>query len=199
MTPEEIGQAYDQITHLWERQAFNRENGISAHKKALTFVETPGTALDVGCGCTGRFIDLLLESGFQPDGVDISEKMLELARARHPEVAFYQQDICQWQLPKKYRFITAWDSIWHVPLSSQEALLKKLLLGLEKGGVCIFSAGGVSQAGEHENEAMGPRVYYSSLGVTGFLRVIADSNCQLKHFEFDQYPELHTVFIVQKD
>lgn len=199
MKPKEIGKAYDEITHLWEREEFNRDNGILAHQKALTFVNEPGSALDVGCGCTGRFIDLLLDSGFQPEGVDISLKMLEIAKTRHPEITFHLQDICQWTVPKKYHFITAWDSIWHVPLSQQLELLKKLFASLKKGGVCVFSAGGVSEAGEHENNAMGPKVYYSSLGVNGFLEVIMESGCQLKHFEFDQYPELHTYYIVQKD
>lgn len=198
MKPADTGQAYDEITHLWERKEFNRSNGVEAHKKALSFIEKSGTALDVGCGCTGRFIDLLFDAGFQPEGVDISKKMIELAKARNPKVIFYHQDICNWELPKKYRFITAWDSIWHVPLTQQESLMKKLFSGLQKGGVCIFSAGGVVEAGEHENHAMGPTVYYSSLGVNGFLRVIRESGCDLKHFEFDQYPELHTYFIVKK-
>ncbi len=199
MKPEDIGRAYDQITHLWEREGFNRENGVVAHQKAFHFVENPGAALDVGCGCTGRFIDLMLENGFQPEGVDISAKMVELAITRHPEISFYLQDICVWSLPKKYSFITAWDSIWHVPLSEQAGVLKKLFSGLEKGGVCLFSAGGLEQAGEHENNAMGPTVYYSSLGVNGFLNIIENSGCQLKHFEFDQFPELHTFYIVQKE
>jgi hypothetical protein len=34
----------------------------------------------VGCGCTGRFIDLLLNEGFSPEGLDISTEMLSLAK-----------------------------------------------------------------------------------------------------------------------
>ena len=83
MEPTKIGEAYDQITHLWESDKFNRENGITQHKRAISFVQHKGKALDVGCGCTGRFIDLLLDQGFTPEGVDISARMIELARARH--------------------------------------------------------------------------------------------------------------------
>lgn len=32
--PEEIGKAYDQITHLWENKKFDQTNGIKQHKKA---------------------------------------------------------------------------------------------------------------------------------------------------------------------
>ncbi len=199
MKPSEIAKAYDQITHLWESEDFNRENGMEAHKRAIAFVKNRGAALDVGCGCTGRFIDLLLEHNFVPEGVDISEEMIVLARKNHPEITFYQQDICEWHLPQKYDFITAWDSIWHIPLAQQESVLKKLVTSLNKNGVLIFSCGGTEEAGEHRDDFMGPEVYYSSLGIDGFLSLFLSLDCSCRHIEYDQYPELHTYFIVQKN
>jgi len=98
-----------------------------------------------------------------------------------------------------YDFVTAWDSIWHVPLESQERVLKKLFSCLNTDGICIFSGGGVDKPGEHNNKAMGLEVYYSTLGISGFLNVISSSNCTFRHLEYDQYPELHTYFIVQKN
>lgn len=34
ITPDDIGKAYDTITHLWQREEFNRNNGIEVHKRA---------------------------------------------------------------------------------------------------------------------------------------------------------------------
>jgi len=116
MKPKQIAKAYDEITHLWTREDFDRDNGIEQHIRALTFLEKRDKALDVGCGCTGRFIDLLQAEGLAYEGVDVSAKMIELARERHPDVTFQQQDICEWEIPEEYDFITAWDSIWHIPL-----------------------------------------------------------------------------------
>ncbi len=198
MKPEDIGQAYNQITHLWESDDFDRSNGIIEHEKALTFVKNRGKALDVGCGCTGRFIDLLLSNGFCPEGVDISEKMIKLAEERHPEINFYQQDICSWNLPQKYDFITAWDSIWHIPLNQQEKVLTKLASSLNPNGVLIFSFGGTDEQGEHKDSFMGPEVYYSTLGINGFLKLFISLDCVCRHLEYSQYPELHTYLIVQK-
>jgi len=198
MKPEDIGKAYNSITHLWTREKFNRNNGIEQHQRAIAFVNNKGSALDVGCGCTGRIIDLLIEKGFVTEGLDISSEMLRLAKQRHPEVLFHHEDICEWVLPKKYDFITAWDSIWHVPLKQQESVLAKLFSALNSSGVCIFSCGGVDAPGDHKDNNMGPDVYYSSLGIAGFLKVISDSNCTCRHLEYDQYPQLHTYFIVQK-
>ena len=117
MKPQEIGKAYDTITHLWQSQKFDRNNGIEAHNRAIAFVKDRGFALDVGCGCTGRFIDLLLESDFTPEGVDVSEGMIDLTRQK----ASADKVLPSWYkrvVPSKhYDFVTVWDSIWHVPLS----------------------------------------------------------------------------------
>lgn len=198
MNPEDIAQAYNQIAHFWESEKFNRLNGIDQHKRAINFVKTRGAALDVGCGSSGRFIDLFSAEGFTPEGVDISEAMLERAQARHPTVAFYQEDICQWILPRQYDVISAWDSIWHVPLVQQRPVLSKLIEGLNPQGVLIFSFGGTQEEGEHQDATMGPQVYYSSLGVTGFITLVNSLGCICRHLEFDQYPELHAFIIVQK-
>jgi len=198
MKPTDIGKAYNQITHLWESNEFNRTNGIEQHERAIAFVKNRGNALDVGCGCTGRFIDLLLDKGFTPEGVDISEEMIRLAKKRHPEINFYLQDICEWDIPRKYDFITAWDSIWHIPLDQQEKVLTKLISCLNANGVLIFSCGGTENEGEHKDSFMGPEIYYSSLGINGFLKLFIRLDCICRHLEYDQFPELHTYFIVQK-
>jgi len=198
MKPTDIGKAYNQITHLWESNEFNRNNGIEQHERAIAFVKNRGNALDVGCGCTGRFIDLLLDKGFTPEGVDISEEMIRLAKKRHPEINFHLQDICEWDIPQKYDFITAWDSIWHLPLDQQEKVLTKLISSLNANGVLIFSGGGTEIEGEHKDSFMGPEIYYSSLGINGFLKLFIRLDCICRHLEYDQLPELHTYFIVQK-
>ncbi len=197
MKPVEIGRAYDQITHLWEREAFDRNNGIEAHQRALRFAAHRGRALDVGCGCTGRFIDLLLAEGFTPEGVDISAEMISLARRRHPERVFHQQDICEWQTAERYDFITAWDSLWHLPLGRQTEVLTKLMSMLNPGGVLIFSCGGTDKEDEHLDDSMGPEVYYSSLGIHGFLRLLMGLGGLCRHLEYGQYPELHAYLIFQ--
>ena len=124
--------------------------------------------------------------------------MIRLARHRHPDVVFHRQDICEWPIEEKYDFITAWDSIWHIPLEQQENVLTKLVSSLNSGGVFIFSFGGTVEQGEHTNDAMGPEVYYSTLGTNGFLELIISLGCICRHLEYDQYPELHTYLIVQK-
>ena len=99
MNPSEVAASYDSLAQRWSSAGFDRTNGIAQHMRALQFVQRHGKALDVGCGSSGRFIDLLIGQGFDVEGLDLSAEMLRLARLRHPHVVFHHADICTWTAP----------------------------------------------------------------------------------------------------
>ena len=197
MRPVEIGQSYDTIAHLW-REPHIQSIGMSQLDRALKFTTARQYALDIGCGCSGRLIDVLITHGYQVEGVDVSERMIALAKERHPNVALHHADICQWNLPRRYDFILAWDSIWHLPLEEQTAVMEKICGGLTQHGVCLFSMGGLDEPGEKVDSCMGPPMYYSTLGIPKTLELLTRCGCVCRHLEFDQYPEQHLYIIAQK-
>lgn len=208
MTPTEIAQTYDSLATFWAGQEFDQANGLDAHRRALRFLNAglsseghsnpSRRALEVGCGSSGRLTELLLTEGFEVTGVDISEEMLRLARERHPEVTFHLADITQWEMPQAYHLISAWDSVWHVPLGQQEGVIRKLCQGLMPGGVFIFTAGGLDKPSEREDIMMGQPIYHATLGLPRLMEIIASETCVCRHLEYDQYPEMHVCLIVQK-
>lgn len=198
MKPQQVAESYDQIAAVWNSDSFNRDNGINQHQRAIAFVKQKSNALDIGCGASGRILDLLISYGFEVAGLDISEKMLEFARHRHPNQTFYHADICDWIFPRHYDFISAWDSIWHLPLDQQQPVLTKLIDALTPGGVLIFTTGAMDKASEKTDTAMGPPMYYSVLGIPETLRLVDKAGAVCRHLEYDQYPELHLYLIVQK-
>ena len=170
-----IASAYNQLAERWTDARFNPQDGLAQHRRALAFLGEPrpgGWALNVGCGCNTRFNTLLRAHGLALEGVDLSARMLALARAADPGVVLHQADVVAWQPARRYRFIAGWDSLWHVPLDQQRAVLLKLLLALEPGGVFLFTAGGLDGPGEHWDATMGPSVYYATLGIPGLLAVL---------------------------
>ncbi len=164
MSPFVVTHSYDQLAALWAGSDFHRDNGMPQHRRALQFISKPGKALDVGCGSSGRIIDLLMERGFEVEGIDISAEMIRLARQRHPQVVFHHADVMEWMPTKAYDFISGWDSVWHVPLASQEAVWTKLLCSLSPGGVMIISTGGLDEAEEVQNAHMGVPMYHATPG-----------------------------------
>jgi predicted TPR repeat methyltransferase len=195
-----IVSAYDQIAERWLDQRFDRTNGIRQHEHALRFLQTStgGWALNVGCGCNTRFNAPMRDHGLQIEGIDISGRMIALAREADPTVLLHHADVCTWQPRRAYRFISAWDSIWHVALEQQRPLMLKLMHALEPGGVFIFTAGGLDAEDTHVDATMGPEVCYSTLGIPGLLDVIGEAGCVCRHLEFDQYPEKHLYVVAQR-
>lgn len=162
----------------------------------MSYCKSGKTALDVGCGVGGRIIHQLLRDGFIVTGVDVSEKMIDLARHEHPEAKFHVGDIIDWQAPGSYDLIVAWDSIFHLPLLAQVPVVSKLCQLLKQGGVLIYTLG--DDCGEHESSWHNEKFYYSSVGITENLHVISANGCECRHLELDQYPERHVYLIARK-
>ncbi len=198
MTPQLTANSYDKLASHWNGAEFNRTNGIAQHRRAIRFTSKREIAIDVGCGSSGRIIDLLISEGFKTEGLDISPEMIRMAKQRHPKVLFHLADICNWVLPGKYDFVSAWDSIWHAPLEDHESVLRKLCEGLNQGGVLIFTSGGVDRPGDVTNPFLGEPLYHGALGIPRLLEIVAQQGCICRHLEYDQYPELHLYLIVQR-
>jgi RimJ/RimL family protein N-acetyltransferase len=194
MIPEQVAASYDQIARQWLDVS---TYGFVEIERAVAFVQHKGVALDVGCG-TGRLMGLLSKHGFRTEGIDLSSAMIALARERYPEARLFHADICRWEPPRSYDLIVAWDSVWHVPLGQQEAVLMKLCRGLAAGGVLVFTTGGTDAPDEKQDSCMGPPMYHATLGVPKTLQILAEEGCVCRHLEYDQHPELHVYIIAQK-
>ena len=207
MKPEIIGQKYDKVAEWWENRHMDSDYGLDQIGRAVRYCANRRKALDVGCGSGGRIISLLLSEGFEVTGIDVSEKMLGLAKKNHPGVKFVKSDFCVWESSEKFDLIVAWDSIFHLPSVQQEGAVKKLCGHLEKDGVLIYSIGddhgdhedlsfrdeNGGQAGELDNDMFG----YGAIGIDGNLKALGSCGCKVMHLELDMYPEKH-VFVIAK-
>ena len=196
MTPEQIAHSYNKIAEHWDCPEFDSSNGIPQHEWALQFVSRFGGALDIGCGSSGRIVELLLNRGFAVEGLDMSKEMLKRAQQHHPDVRFHLADIRSWEFPKDFDFISAWDSIWHIPLHEQLSVLRKICNGLAPGGVLIFTTGGVEKPEEIIAINFGHPLYHAAPGIYPVLRTLEESGCVCRHLEYDQ--EKHVYVIAQR-
>ncbi|MBF0405907.1 MAG: class I SAM-dependent methyltransferase [Candidatus Riflebacteria bacterium] len=95
--------------------------------------------LEFGCG-TGIHAHLLHKMGYQIEGIDLSEEMLEFGRKKHPEIKFHKGNIGNINLGKKFDAVI---SIFHVfsYLTSNEDLFNTFTTAsshLKEGGVLLF-------------------------------------------------------------
>lgn len=209
MEPVIIGKKYDKVAKWWDNRHRGSSYGLKPLQRAIGYCKNHRTALDVGCGSGGRMIFTILECGFEVTGVDVSRKMLDLARKNHPEVSFELSDINSWQTIKKFDLIVAWDSIFHLPADMQEPVVSKLCSYLEPDGILVytfgdgfgdhedlsFMDGNVKQVGELNDDLFG----YGTIGIYENLRVLKENECKCMHLEIDQYPGRHVYVIGKKN
>lgn len=196
MKPKELGKKYDKIAQWWHEQHQDSHYGMKQLDVAFRFVSDGKSALDVGCGAGGRIVRKLEEKGFAVTGIDVSEEMINLARRNHPDASLLVQDICTWETDRKFDFIIAWDSIFHLPLHMHRPVIDKLCNLLEKNGVLAYTFGNAT--GEHTDRWHEDEFYYSSIGITGNLTELINNGLTVMHLELDQFPEKHVYVVAQK-
>ena len=197
MEPRILGEKYDKIAQWWHDRHYDSQYGIPAFQKALRFLEPNGEALDVGCGAGGRFIRLLEAKHIEVTGIDVSKEMIALARLNHPKQHFQVEDITIWETERKFDFIFAWDSIFHLPFEQHEPVLKKLCHMLNKGGILFYTFG--DDVGHHTDTWHEDTFYYSSIGINGNCQLLIEQGMKLMHLELDQYPLNHVYLVARKE
>ncbi len=70
MTPSQTGARYDRIAEWWGQRHAASGYGVAQLERSISFVPEKDRALDVGCGSSGRFMGVLLDHGFETEGMD---------------------------------------------------------------------------------------------------------------------------------
>jgi ubiquinone/menaquinone biosynthesis C-methylase UbiE len=100
---------------------------------------SPGNALvDVACG-TGTHLSFL-KKYYAVEGVDFTPEMLEVARARHPEIIFHEGDMRGFDLGRRFDIVTClFSSIGYMksPPDLRDAVIN-MARHLQPGGVLII-------------------------------------------------------------
>jgi len=122
-------------------QFFEKVNSFEILPEIYEFmklISPQGKVLDLGCG-PGHHSKIFMENGFEVVGIDLSEKMIEIAKTTVKNVDFQVMDIMNLNFPHNY-----FDGIWasasliHIPkiIISQALLNLKMILN-RKGLIYI--------------------------------------------------------------
>ena len=100
--------------------------------------EKPLAVIDLGCG-RGEWLELMTENAFEPKGVDINDRMIEICRQK----GFYveKQDAVKAleNLPSdSHVVVSAFHLVEHLPFNNVYKLVKEALRVLKPGGILIL-------------------------------------------------------------
>ncbi len=136
-TPESIRLDFDRIAPLSE-DGWNH----NAHYHEYLLRQIPrqcSQILEIGCG-TGRFSRLLAARAEKILAIDLSPRMIRLARERsslHPNIDFVEGDVMSYRLPdEQFDCIVTLTTLHHLPIAPA---LRKIRSALKPGGtfVCL--------------------------------------------------------------
>lgn len=133
---------YNSNAERWIEQKTHAFYAEKEFRKFVRYFEKDSVILDVGCGY-GRDVPLFLGIGHELkyEGLDLSERFIEIASSRYPQLPFYVGNILEKKtLPtKKYDGVWAAAALQHIPAADWELMLCNLESLLKKEAVCYFT------------------------------------------------------------
>ncbi len=137
-----IADYYNKNAERWsatKTDSFFHEQGF---RKLVAILKDGDSVIDIGCAY-GIHVPLFLGIGshLQYEGFDISEKMVELAQSRYPQLSFKVADILNKEtLPdKKYDAFWAGAVLMHIPREHWEQLFNNVKNLVKSGGIGYFT------------------------------------------------------------
>lgn len=177
---ERHARAFDGIRskHLFEKPWLDR---FAAN------ISRGASVLDIGCGSGEPMAADLLARGLLVTGVDSSETLIGLCRARFPAADWRVGDMRGLALGRTFDALLAWHSFFHLTPDEQRAMFPVFAAHTAKGAMLMLTSGpaeGVAM-GTFEGEplyhaSLGPEEYRWLLGENGFTvvdHVTDDPDC----------------------
>jgi len=142
--------ASDPNTRVWFRQ------------EALGRIPFGAAVLELGCGPGVDAVEFA--NGRVYTGVDISDTMVELARARVPEATFVRADLSDIEFPKRsFEAVVSLYVFGHLPAEEHVPVLRRVFDWLAPGGV--FCASFPLTAGDEvEPDFIGVPMFFGGIG-----------------------------------
>ena len=125
---------YNKIAEDWHKDHQEDDWWQEGTDEYISLIGKGGLVLDVGCA-SGIKSKYLAAGGLKVVGIDIADKLIDIARKSLPEAKFYVMDMADVEnLADEFNGIFAQASLLHIPKKDIPDILKKLNSKLKPGG-----------------------------------------------------------------
>ena len=136
-----VEDSYDKMGEKYHRVRDNKKFN-SELEKFSKLLPSVGEVLDAGCGVGTPVSQFLVEKGFKVTGVDISKKLIDLAKVNVPEASFYQKNILTLDFPNdSFDGIICVYTLWHIPRTDHSSIIENFHRMLKDNGILVINTG----------------------------------------------------------
>ncbi|UCC20238.1 MAG: class I SAM-dependent methyltransferase [Promethearchaeota archaeon] len=136
-----VEQGYDKIAgEYYTSRDINKFN--SELEKFSSLLPIKAHVLDVGCGAGIPTAKFLTKKGFNVIGIDLSEKMLSMAKENEPNANFIKMDINEIKFDENtFDGVISVYTLFHIPKKNHLSIFNKLFEILKPGGILLLNTG----------------------------------------------------------
>lgn len=197
MSNDFVKEGYEKAADDYAAKRDQFEN-IRYLEQFSTLIEKGKTILDVGCGAGKPVDEFLVKQGFAVNGIDISKRMIELAKKNVPDAFYEVKDMSQLKEGEYcVNGIVSFYAIFHTPRETHQELLKKFASFMPNGGFMLITMGSGEWEGIEE-DFHGAEMFWSHYGADKNIELVKNAGFEIVLNEIDgQANEKHQVIIAR--
>lgn len=193
-----------EVVHIYEANAaaFDRDRGRqlmeAGYLDAILRRLPPGgrSVLDLGCGAGEPIAGYLIDNDCRVTGVDAAPAMIDLCKARFPDMAWMVGDMRSLALGQRFGAVIAWDSFFHLSANAQRGMFPIFREHVAPRGLLLFTSG--PEHGEAIGVLYGQPLYHASLAADEYRCLLARNGFEVvQHAVEDPACGGHTVWLAQ--
>ncbi len=156
------------------------------------------TILDVGCGAGIPVDEFLVNHGYAINGIDISPRMIELAKKNVPEAFYETRDMLELKNGEYcVNGIVSFYAIFHTPREKHQNLLRKFASFMPNGGTILITMGANDWEGIEEN-FHSAKMFWSHYGADKNTELVEKTGFEVITNEIDgSGNEKHQIILAQ--
>lgn len=168
-----IKDGYNKIAELYHsKRLAKKETNYEYFDELFRYFPDAGKLLDLGCGGGQPLTAYFADKGYEVVGVDISPKMIEIAKKQIPQGKFFVSDMTECQFrEEEFDAIVSAFAIIHVPQEKQLLLFKKIFKWLKKDGTAYLVLAN-QDVKEWLEDFYGVKMYWSHFGKQKYKEII---------------------------
>lgn len=193
-----VRDGYERIAKTYAAQR-DQFKSLPYLERFVELVPAGGTCLDIGCGAGRPVGEFLVAHGYAVHGLDLAERMIDLARRNVPQASYEVRDMSDLE-EGEYRVdgIVSFYAIFHTPREQHPALLSRFASFLPRDGAILITMG--ADAWEGTDDFHGTSMTWSHYGAERNRELVERAGFHVLLDEIDRSAdEAHQIIIARLD